>query len=149
MAISEYYYASVSEADSIIGEVGIWEDAEPETKQEALEYGYIYLNDMFAIPSTNDGAATTTNQTLKNANALLASDHLAKSLFETAKDRAPQRGLIRNRLKAEGVESEKEYDPVYSSQYVDPFPAVSAMMRVAGFQQKRGGGIQTVRLARR
>jgi len=135
MAIVDSTYASVAEADTFLGETFPWEDTETVDKQEALEWATVYINDTYSI-ELEDGEATPTS--LKNANAILANEHLTKNLFATAFAESPKVGVTLERVVAGSVESEIRYDTNWSRQWVDPFPAVTAMLGVDGYPIAKG-----------
>lgn len=136
MAIVDSTYASVAEADTFLGETLPWEDAEAADKQTALEWATVYMNDTYSI-ALEDGVATPTS--LKNANALLANEHLTQNLFTTAFATAPQVGVTLERVVAGDVESETRYDSNWSRNWIDPFPQISALLAVAGYSISKGG----------
>lgn len=150
--ISAVTYVDVAGADTILGENLPWENGEAADKQTALEWAYVYLNANYRIGVQFDDQVTNPNQSLKNANALLANAHLSqvaesKTLFTSD---TPKKGLRRSRVKAEVVESETEYDTTVSAGWTDPYPHVTAMLAVAGFPlSKSSGGFSTAPLVRR
>ena len=152
MSIVEATYASVSESDVILGETLPWENAETENKQTALEWAVVYMNTTYQIPTS---AIDEPVQALKNANAMLANEQLPEdstdtgSIFTAVKDAAPAQGLTGETVKADVVSSSKSYDPYVSKQWVDPYPAVSAMLANAGFILTKRSGVNTVPMIRR
>jgi len=149
MSIVAETYATISEADSVLGENLPWEDTEDADdgtvigKQTALEWATVYMDSTYNIPEQ-----TTVSQSLINANSILANEHLSADLFTVAKNAAPEKGLSGATVKAGPVTSIKSYDANISSAWIDPFPNVTAMLLVDGFKIKKGG-VNTVPMIRR
>ena len=144
MALVIETYSTVVQANSVLGETTPWDDSEAAQKLTALEWATIYMNTTYNIPSNE-----ASNQTLINANAMLANSQLTASLFKAAESAAPAKGLKKSKVKADVVESETEYDPYITGSWNDPYPDVSAMMSNAGYALKKSGGMKTAILVRR
>ena len=115
-------YASVSEADTIIGDVSPWNNAEPTQKDYALQIGRAYIDSKYTCVSIDESAAP---DPVKIANAKLANIYLDKG--DTFFGDQTILGLKKKRVKAGSVESEKEFDSNETTP-ADPYPEITAIL---------------------
>lgn len=129
MSIVDETYATVEEADVIIGENDTWEDAEPDEKQEALEWATVYIDETYYVDDPDP-----IPQSLKNANSLLAVEQLTKSLWDRQTGLGP---VTFTSVQAGSVKSTKGYKQQSQSAWQDPFPHITAMLENDGYEMKK------------
>lgn len=122
-------YATVAEANVILGTTEPWIGSTTEQKEQALSYGKMYIDLYFSCTLTNP-----VQDNVKEANALLANYHLTTPLFDssTVSTEQSRKGLIKERVKADTVESEKQYDAGVALSKVDKYPDVTALLTYDG-----------------
>lgn len=138
-------YASVSEADVILGSASPWDTASDEEKEAALVNATLYIQDNYScgIYST-DYEQADVPQNMKEACSIVANEDLISSVFSR------QNGLGTLSEKAVGAGSakvSKKYAVNKGSVWKDPFPMVTALLRSTCRLLR--GGIRAVPLVRR
>jgi len=139
-------YCDVAYATSLLGTSAPWISTTSVNKEDSLQWGRVYIENTYKVPVNISD--TEINDALKNSNAILANEHLKSDLFLTARSSAPEKGLIEKTVQATPVKSTKKYDPNISSEWLDPFPQVTAIMASGGWKVTKGG-ITTVPMIRR
>lgn len=145
MSIVDETYATLAEANTALSGIAPWSTAGDPAKQTALEWATVYMNDTYEIP------AGSVSSGLVQANAQLANEHLKSDLFLADRAGMPARGLVSASVEATGAaKTSKTYDPYITKSWMDPFPAITAMLKYYGFLLKKAsGGMRTVSLVRR
>jgi len=139
-------YCDVSYADSLLVLVTPWISTTVTNKENALQWGRVYIENTYDVPVTITDSEI--NDALKNANAILGNEHVQEDLFFTARNAAPEKGLTEKTVQATPVKSTKKYDANISSEWIDPFPQVTAILASGGWKVVKGG-ITTVPMIRR
>ena len=135
-------YVTEAEADVILSPVEPWDSTPIPERDTALINAKLYMDATYScriIDSDNP------DQSLKDANALLANEDLTLSVFGRQDGLGPVKS---NAVKAGSVESKKEYatSERYNT-FVDPFPSISAM--IGGICSINKGNMKTITLIRR
>lgn len=140
-------FADIAYADSMLGATAKpWASTTDTNKEDALQYARVYMEKTYRDNSFD--LDSDFPDYLKTCNSILANEHLSESLFESESNSKTEMGLTSKSVKADVVETKKEYDPVYSSKWKDPFPSVTAIMVVNG-ASLMVGGVRTVSMIRR
>ena len=132
MSIVAATYATLAEADTILGETLPWDDTDLAEKQTALEWATVYMDSTYTIEEQ-----TVIPDSLKNGNALFANAYLSGGMFDHPSTIAT--GITAEEVKAGPTMSKTEYDPYLASQWTDPYPEISALLYVGGFSITKGG----------
>ena len=119
-------YADVAYADSVLLPDEPWASASTPDKEEALQWGRIYIDTQYACDFDEDDP----NDSVKTANSELGNKHLTTALFDSdvAAAENVRRGLTGEKVKAGSVESSKRFDAYASFSKVDRFPDVTAIL---------------------
>lgn len=133
-------YCTRAEADAILGVTSPWVGATGEDKDAALKQGALYID--FNYACTFDEIPDN----LKEANAILANEHLTQSLWDRQDGLAP---MSEKSVKAGSVASTTKYAEHGGSRWVDPFPNVTALLSYGGVCELTQGGIAVQGLVRR
>lgn len=114
-------YCTVEQADELLGIVEPWVGALLAEKEAALVQGTLYIDSIYYCSiNPND-----IPDTVVEANALLANEHLKLSLW----DRQDGLGNISSKsVKAGSVETSTSYEVNKGSTWSDPFPSITALL---------------------
>lgn len=132
-------------ADSVCSSI-TWTEASDENKESALQVARVYIENNFFL----NFSESSVPENVQTASALLAEKHLTASLFEAEAALKPAKGLTKTMVDAKGVKTEKSWDPAYSGGKIDPYPEISALLRMNGacYDKNGGGGIYSVPIFR-
>jgi hypothetical protein len=141
-------YCTVAYADSVLGDTLPWDNAETADKEAALQWATVYIINTYSCSWDEDGDVPENVQT---ATAILGNYHLTSPLYDASAVQAQvdSNGLIKNKVVAGSVESEKEYDAYVSKEWIDPYPDATALLYVDGVcVLAKGGGLGSTSLVR-
>lgn len=116
-------YCDVAYAETINGGGEVWDAVNETEKENALQWARVYMDAVYTY--TVEFEEDAAPETIQTANALLAVYQLQGELFPATDT---SRGTTMKRVKAGPVESEVEYDPYLSSNWVDPAPYVTMLL---------------------
>jgi len=134
-------YATVAEADVILGTVEPWDSATSEEKESALVQGKLYMDATYLCIVPDQANPP---EALIEGNSLLANAQLSESLWERQDGLGP---LASVDVAAGSVSSKKSYAVSATGTWKDPFPEVTSL--VGGYCSLTQGSAVVKPLVRR
>lgn len=124
-------YSSQVAADTLLINNATWSDFDDDGKYDALQLARVYIDTHYYCPDIDqdDDVPSDIPTYLQTANGMLAGEQSGGDIFTAAERNRPANGLISTEAKATPVGVKKTYDPNVSSEWKDPFPIVTAIMK--------------------
>jgi len=140
--ISTTAYTTTAEADAVLLYSSKWTVSTSSQKANALKWARIYFDDVY---DTSLFDSDEPPSIVKEANAILADEHLKKDLW-TYQD--PDESTVSSTsVSAGAVSSSKSYDTSKKHKWKDPFPYVTALV-VSLCSIKKGSGSSIIYVMR-
>jgi len=121
-AIGVTAYLTSVEADAILVQSSKWATATASQKSNALKWARVYFDDAYDTSLIDEADAP---DRVKEANAILADEHLRKDLWTYQSE---DYAISSKSVSAGGVSTSKSYDTSRRSRWIDPFPYVTALV---------------------